>query len=225
MFGMCFHGVNPTYVYEPKPIMAGKYRAVLGLGAGLVRFTAGTALDTSRELTLVRWGMIPSWVKDPRTFTTLINARSEGAADKPSYRGPMRHRRCLVPTDGFYEWTGRPGAKRPHLIRPFDHAPFALAGLWEHWLGADGSEVETMAILTTAANADLGRLHDRMPVIIAPGDFDRWLDCSSGTAQDVLDLLRPAAAGTLEIVEVNPALNNPRNEGAELQAPVRTTLL
>ena len=179
----------------------------------------------ARELVLVRWGLIPSWVKDPREFSTLINARSETAAEKPSFRGAMRHRRCLVPTDGFYEWTGKAGAKRPHLVRLEDHKPFAFAGIWENWLGADGSEMQTMAILTTSANTDMSAVHDRMPVIVGDRDFSRWLDVKPGTAEGVLDLLHPIEDGRLEIVEVNPKLNNPRNEGPELQTPVRTTLL
>lgn len=180
---------------------------------------------SGREFVLVRWGLIPSWVKDPREFSTLINARSESAHEKPSFRGAMRHRRCLVPADGFYEWTGAKGAKRPHLIRLANHGPFAFAGLAEHWLGADGSELETMAILTTQASADMAHIHDRMPVILSTSDYDRWLDCRPGTAEGVLDLLRPLPAGSLDIIEVNPALNNPRHEGAHLQTPVRKNLL
>lgn len=181
-----------------------------------------------RELALVRWGLIPPWVKDPRDFTLLINARSETAAGKPSFRGAMRHHRCLVPTNGFYEWTGKPGAKRPHLIRPkqasSNHGLMALAGIFEHWMGADGSELETMAILTTSANAAVARLHDRMPVIIGEADYDRWLDCSPGSVEPVRDLLRLAADDFLEVIEVSPKLNNVRNEGPELQEPVRTEL-
>jgi putative SOS response-associated peptidase YedK len=186
----------------------------------ILRVNAGAM----RELALVRWGLIPSWVKDPREFTTLINARSETASEKPSFRGAMRHRRCLVPTDGFYEWTGRPGAKQPHLIRKMGGGVFALAGLWEHWLGADGSELETMAILTTAANGDVTHLHDRMPVIIAPGHFDRWLDCKPGTADHIGDLLQPQPAGGLETLEVSRKLNNPRADGPDLLEPEVSTI-
>lgn len=176
-------------------------------------------LRHTRELALVRWGLLPTWVKDPREFATLINARSETAAEKPSFRGALRHRRCLVPTDGFYEWTGPTGRKQPHLIRMQSHAPFALAGLWEHWLGADGSEIDTMAILTTAANADVEHLHDRMPVIIAPADFDRWLDCRPGASDHIADLLVPLRSGQLDTLAVNRKLNNPRSEGPELIEP------
>lgn len=180
-----------------------------------------------REIVLVRWGLIPPWVKDPREFSLLINARSETAAAKPSFRGALRHHRCLVPTNGFYEWTGKAGAKRPHLIRPkqgSNHGLMALAGIFEHWMGADGSELETMAILTTSANAAVSRLHDRMPVIIGEADFDRWLDCKPGSAEPVRDLLKPEDEGLLEIVEVSAKLNNVRNDGPELQVPVRPEL-
>ena len=121
-----------------------------------------------RELTLVRWGLIPSWVKNPAEFTTIINARAETAAEKPSFRAALRHRRCLVPADGFYEWIGKPGAKRPHLIRPKAGGPMAFGALAEHWMGPDGSEIETMAILTVAANRTVSVLHDRMPLILEP---------------------------------------------------------
>jgi putative SOS response-associated peptidase YedK len=171
-----------------------------------------------RELALVRWGLIPAWVKDPREFSTLVNARSETAAEKPSFRGPLRHRRCLVPSNGYYEWTGRPGAKQPHLIRPRSAREplMAMAGIWEHWLGADGSEMETMAILTVGANITAAAVHDRMPVILQPDDFDTWLDCSPGSSQPIQHCLRAAPDDLLEIEAVSPRLNNSRNEGADL---------
>jgi putative SOS response-associated peptidase YedK len=174
-----------------------------------------------RELQLVRWGLIPSWSKDPRTHAApLINARAETAAEKPAFRGPMRHRRCIVPTTGFYEWSGPRCARQPNLIRLKNRDVFALAGLWERWLGADGSEIDTMAILTTAANGDIAPLHDRMPVIIEPSEFGRWLDCRSGSADVITDLLRPIAEGRLSITAVDRGLNNPRVGGPELQQPV-----
>lgn len=174
---------------------------------------------------LVRWGLIPSWVKDPRQFSLLINARSETAAGKPSFRAALRHRRCLVPADGFYEWTGKRGAKQPHLIRLKSQELFAFAGIWEHWQGSDGSELETMAILTAGANADMAHIHDRMPVFIAPNDYERWLDCKPGTADVVGDLLRAPPLGEIEILAVSPKVNNPRSEGPELHEPARETLL
>jgi putative SOS response-associated peptidase YedK len=173
-----------------------------------------------REMALVRWGLIPSWVKDPRAFKMLINARSESAVDKPSFRAALRHKRCLVPADGFYEWTGSAAARRPHLVRPRLGGPMGLAAIYENWLGADGSEIETMAVLTTASNAAMSALHDRMPVIIQPEHFDLWLDCRPGTTGDIVHLLAPPAEDLLDIVEVSRKLNNPRNEGPEVQEPV-----
>jgi putative SOS response-associated peptidase YedK len=183
------------------------------------------AAKGGRELVLVRWGLIPPWVKDPRRFSTLINARSETAAEKPSFRGAVRHKRCLVPADGFYEWSGTPGQRRPHLVRPRKGGPIAFAGLFEHWTGADGSELETMAILTVAANATVAVIHDRMPAILAPGKHAPWLDCRGVDTGRAVALLEPAADDLLEVVEVGERLNNPRNEGAELLIRGRTTLL
>ena len=177
-----------------------------------------------RELALVRWGLIPSWVKDPRGYSTLVNARSETAADKPSFRGPLRHRRCLVPTNGYYEWSGSFGAKQPHLFRPkpaigkpdSGQPLMAMAGIWDHWLGADGSELESVAILTVGANTTAAAVHDRMPVVINPDDFDLWLDCSPGSAQPIKHLLCAVPDDQLEILAVSSRLNNYRNEGADL---------
>lgn len=169
-----------------------------------------------REIVLVRWGLIPSWVKEPKDPSLLIHARSETAAEKPSFRGAMRHKRCLVPANGFYVWTGKPGTKQPHLIASKSGGPIALAGLWEHWLGADGSEIETALFLTVPANREVARIHARMPVILARQDFDRWLNCSSGRVDDVLPLLVPAQDGALSIRPVSRRLNNARNEGPDL---------
>ena len=172
------------------------------------------SLRQERELVLVRWGLIPSWVKDPNDFATLINARAETATVKPSFRAAMRHRRCLVPANGFYEWTGPKGAKQPHLVRPRDGGVMAMAGIFEHWLGADGSEIETMAILTVAANETMRPIHDRMPAILPPEAFELWLDCQSGSSVPVEGLLTPAPNDLLEVMPVSKAINNPRNEGS-----------
>ena len=179
----------------------------------------------ARELALVRWGLIPGWVKDPREFTTLINARSETALEKPSFKSAMRYRRCLVPADAFYEWIGKPGAKRPHMFRARTGAPLAFAGLHEHWQGADGSEMESMAILTVTANATVAPIHDRMPAIIAPADFAAWLDVRGVTETEAFPLLKPAPADALEVVEISPKLNNPRHDTPDVQTPVRSMLL
>jgi putative SOS response-associated peptidase YedK len=214
--------VRSYFRYDNPAVFPPRYNIAPSQPVAIVRNTP----SGGRELALVRWGLIPSWVKDPRELKMLITARSETAAEKPSFRGGMRHRRCLVPTDGFYEWTGPAGARRPHLIRPRGGGPMALAGIYEHWMGADGSEMESLAILTVAANLTMSVLHDRMPAILAPEDFDLWLDCRPGTVEGIADLLVPAPDGLLEIVEVSSKLNNPRNDGPEVQEPAaRATLL
>ncbi len=182
-------------------------------------------LKQVREGVLVRWGLIPSWVKDPGRMSTLINARSETAASKPSFRASLRHRRCLVPADGFYEWTGPRGKKQPHLITRRGKGLLAFAGIWEHWLGGDGSEIETMAILTVGANRDMAGVHDRMPVLLEPENFERWLGCGSGSSVGLEELMQPAQDGLLDVIEVSTRVNNPTAEGEALQEPVRSRLL
>jgi putative SOS response-associated peptidase YedK len=183
------------------------------------------SLRGDREAALVRWGLLPAWSKDPTGLSTLFNARSETANEKPSFRGPMRHRRCLVPADGFYEWLGEKGARRPHLIRRRDRGLLAMAGIWECWLGADGSEIETMAILTVRSNVALSWLHDRMPALLEPDVFAAWLDARTTPVAQALDMLQPAADDVLEVVEVGPLVNSPRHEGPELHEPQGTRLL
>ncbi|HRD77057.1 MAG TPA: SOS response-associated peptidase, partial [Hyphomicrobiaceae bacterium] len=138
--------VRAYFGYRTDAEFPPRYNIAPSQPVAIVRLSAD---NVARELALVRWGLIPSWVKDPREFSTLINARSETAAAKPSFRGSMRHRRCLIPANGFYEWTGPAGHKQPHLLARHDGGILAFAGLHEHWLGADGSELETACIVTT----------------------------------------------------------------------------
>lgn len=143
-----------------------------------------------RHFALVRWGFVPSWVKEIKPGKPLINARGETVMEKPSFRNAMKRRRCLVPADGFYEWKGDvPGKKQPYFIHRPDSGLFAFAGLWEHWMGADGSELETGLIITTEPNRRLAEIHTRMPVVIAPQDYETWL---TGEAKDAAALMRPA---------------------------------
>ena len=183
-----------------------------------------------RELMLVRWGLIPSWAKDLSKFSTLINARAETLLEKPSFRGAVRHKRCLVPATGFYEWTGTRGAKQPHLLhRPGalegDARPLAFAGLFEDWLGADGSEIFSMAIITVPASDTVRPVHDRMPALLEAEDFEAWLDCADVPAQEAATLLRPAAEDALVITPVSRLVNDPRAEGPELHVPEMRPLL
>jgi putative SOS response-associated peptidase YedK len=213
--------VRAYFRYDNEAVFPPRYNIAPSQPVAIVRATP----KGGRELALVRWGLIPSWVKDPREFRMMINARAETAADKPSFRAAMRHRRCLVPTDGFYEWTGAPGAKRPFLVRPAAGGPMAMAGIYEHWQGADGSEMESMAILTVGANVEMSAVHERMPAILAAEHFDTWLDCGSGSSLEAEVLLKPAPEGLLDLVEVSRRLNNPRNEGPEVQEPAGTATL
>jgi len=168
-----------------------------------------------RRLALVRWGFVPSWVKDPGAFTLLFNARSETAAEKASFRSALRYRRCLVPASGFYEWQRGPGkGKQPYLVRPREGGVVAYAGIYELWAGADGSEIETACILTTAANDTLAAIHDRMPVVIHPEDFERWLDVRN-SPNAIADLLRPAPEDFFELVPVDVRINSTRKKSPE----------
>jgi putative SOS response-associated peptidase YedK len=176
-----------------------------------------------RKAMLVRWGFMPGWVKDPRDFPLLINARAETAIGKASFRAAMRHRRILVPASGFFEWR-RPaekGAKsQAYFIRPKKGEIVAFAGLMETWSSADGSEVDTGAILTTAANNDIARIHDRMPVVIRPEDFSRWMDCKTQEPRDVVDLMTPIDDGFFEAIPVSDLVNKVANMGPEILEPV-----
>jgi putative SOS response-associated peptidase YedK len=177
-------------------------------------------VEGRRQFALVRWGLIPPWVKDPRKFTLLINARAESVNDKPAFRYPMRRRRCLVPADGFYEWKEEGGRKRPYCVRPKNGEPIAFAGLWETWIGPNGEELETAAIITTNANRDLAVLHERMPVIVPPDAFDFWLDCRNVDAPAATALLAPAGEGLLEAYEISSAINRAANDEPGLIEPV-----
>lgn len=176
-----------------------------------------------REFQLVRWGFVPSWAKDPREFSTLINARSETAFEKPSFKGAIQYRRCLVPADGFYEWTGERGQKTPHYITRRDGALMAFAGVWETWLGADGSEFDSVAILTTAANDTMEPIHARMPVILNEHDFDTWLDVRGSDRSEVAALMKPAANDLLKISPVTWSLSHAKRSNA-VEKPAQGSL-
>ncbi len=161
---------------------------------------------------------IPAWVKDTREFPLLINARSEGAAQKASFKTAMRHRRALVPASGFYEWRQAGGRKgQPYWIRPRRGGLVAFAGLIETYAEPGGSEMDTGAILTTSANAALSHIHDRMPVVIGEQDFARWLDCRTQEPRDVADLLRPVEPDFFEAIPVSDLVNKVANTGPEIQ--------
>ena len=173
-----------------------------------------------RHFRLMRWGLVPSWVKDPRKFTLLINARSETVLEKPAFKNAIKRRRCLIPADGYYEWQDASGRKRPFFIHRRDGRPVGFAALAETWMGPNGEEMETAAIITTTANRELAGLHDRMPVIVPPEAFNLWLDCSNVDATIAAALFVLAREGLLEAYEVSPAVNRVANDGPQLIEPV-----
>lgn len=164
-----------------------------------------------RSLDFLRWGLVPSWAKDSSMATRMINARAETVAQKPSFRSAFRKRRCLVPADGFYEWRGEKGAKQPYRILSPDRGLFAFAGLWERWEKGGGEPLESFTIITSEANRKLAPLHARMPVILDPADFERWLSPDLA-ANDALDLLCPAPDSAVDFHPVSKHVNNARND-------------
>lgn len=173
-----------------------------------------------RELTYFHWGLIPRWAKDPSMGSRMINARSETAAEKPSFRAAFKYRRCLVPADGFYEWQKLNGTKQPVRIQTQNGDPFAIAGLWEHWQSPDGSEIESCTLLTTNPNELLAQVHNRMPVILAPEDYDLWLDPGAQHPAEIQHLLKPYPADEMTFYPVSTYVNNPRNEDPRCIEPL-----
>jgi putative SOS response-associated peptidase YedK len=183
--------------------------------------------ERHRRFALVRWGFVPSWAREIKPGKPLIIARGETALEKPTFRNAMRRRRCLIPADGFYDWPGDvPGRKIPYFVHRLDEALFAFAGLWEHWMGADGSEIETGVILTTAANRELSEIQDRMPVIIGPMDFETWL---TGEVDAAAKLMRPSDDGTFMLEPKAISRSSPPSRSGpatpETTAPSQLSLL
>ncbi|MDQ4060020.1 MAG: SOS response-associated peptidase [Pseudomonadota bacterium] len=206
--------VRRLFAYADQPNFPPRYNIAPTQPILTVRAERG-----ARKAALARWGLIPGWVKDPNQFRLLINARAEGIADKPSFRAAMRHRRCLVPADGFYEWKKMPrGPKQPFYIRPRSGGLLAFAGLWETWMDREGGEIDTAAIVTTGANAVLRPIHERMPVILPPDAWDEWLD-ECVPAKTAAALLKPVADDLLEAVPISTAVNSVANDGPLLHEP------
>jgi putative SOS response-associated peptidase YedK len=159
-------------------------------------------------------------VKDPKAFTLLINARGESAADKPAFRAAMKRRRCLIPADGFYEWQKAGERKRPFYVRATSGQPLAFAGLWETWMGPNGEEMETAAIVTTRANRTLSAIHERMPVIVPEAAFDLWLNTAEVDATTAAALIAPAPDNLLDAYEISTAVNRTANDNPKLIEPL-----
>jgi putative SOS response-associated peptidase YedK len=173
-----------------------------------------------RQFRLMRWGLLPLFVKDLKQFPTLINARAEEVLDKPSFRHAMRYRRCLVPADGFYEWTGPKGKRRPFLLRPRQPQLIAFAGIYERRRDQEGDGIDTVAILTCAANRMVAALHDRMPVVLPVGHFEAWLDVNGTTPEAALALLQPAPEDLFEAIEMHTKINDSKRDEPGIQEPL-----
>lgn len=178
-----------------------------------------------RELLLFRWGLVPSWAKDPSVAARMINARSETASTKPAFSEALKFRRCLVPADGFYEWRKTGKVKEPYCFEINDGQLFAFAGIWERWNDPSGKPLETCSILTTTPNAVTSAVHDRMPVILNPDNYDLWLDPGLKDAALVSDLLRPCDARLMRCYPVSSRVNSVINDDEECSRQVQHSVI
>lgn len=169
--------------------------------------------SSGKQFRLLRWGLIPSWAKDLDIGSKLINARAETIAEKPSFRSAFKQRRCLVLADGFYEWQRQQSKKQPYYFQRSDRQPFAFAGLWEHWQG-DGHSIDSCTIITTQANDVLSPVHDRMPVMLSPAEYDHWLN-PTATPDDLQALLRPYPSQSMQGYPVSSLVNRPTHDSPD----------
>jgi len=208
--------VAAHYQLDEVPFVAPRYNVAPTQPVAAVRLSQ----DGARQFTFFQWGLIPSWSKDPAMGSKLINARAETAADKPAFRAAFKRRRCLIPATGFYEWQQTEGRKQPLYIHSAtSDGLLSLAGLWEIWHAPDGGELETCTILTTTPNSLMEPIHNRMPVILDPADYNMWLDPATETNQ-LNHLLRPFAPERLAAYPVSTAVNRPQNDSEACIAPL-----
>lgn len=176
--------------------------------------------DRPRSLARLRWGLIPFWVDDPEDFEpTLINARAETVADKPSFREPFRRRRCVIPASGFFEWQETSEGKQPYFVRPGGEHPFGFAGLWDRWEGEDLA-VNSCAIITTEADGELEEIHERMPVILSPGDYDTWLDPGERNVRQLRNLMGAYPLEDVRVHRVRRRVNDPTHDDPDCVRPL-----
>jgi putative SOS response-associated peptidase YedK len=177
--------------------------------------------DGSNKADFFVWGLIPSWAKDPSIGNRLINARGETLAEKPSFRGSYKYKRCLILADGFYEWKKQPGTKTkvPHFIHMKDRKPFAFAGLWDEWNSSDGSQIRSCTIVTTEPNDFMAPIHNRMPVILPPDAYTQWLDSAPQSRENLDPLMKPYLPEEMAAYPVSMVVNNPKNDRAECVVP------
>ena len=171
--------------------------------------------EERRALRLLQWGLVPAWARDPKTGYRMINARAESVAQKPAYRKSFRSWRCLVPSDGFYEWKKVDGGKQPYWISLREDRVFCFAGLWDRWRGPDGDQIESFTIITTSSNSLIAPMHDRMPVILPAEAYGLWLDAESKDLDHLTRLLKPYPEEEMLARPVSKWVNNPAHEGPD----------
>ncbi len=179
--------------------------------------------EPRRELSLMRWGLIPSWAKDASVAARMINARSETAGTKPAFRDPLTNRRCLIPADGFYEWSRTGKVKQPYCFEVNDGELFAFAGIWDRWTDPSRNSIETCSILTTSPNAVTSAVHDRMPVILDPDSYDIWLDPGMRDVSTASELLKSYDAHLMRCYLISTRINQVANDDEECSAAVELT--
>ncbi len=199
------------------PLFTPRYNIAPSQPIAAIRIDPDT---TTRKLVMLRWGLIPSWAKDPKIGNQCINAKAETVAEKPSFRSAFKKRRCLVVATGFYEWQIQGRTKQPIWIGLRSHRPFAFAGLWEHWTPAEGEPRETCTIITTEPNDLMAPIHNRMPVILAPASYDQWLDPTFQHIEPLKALLRPYPSEELMAYSVSTLVNNPGHDAPQCLEPV-----
>jgi putative SOS response-associated peptidase YedK len=208
------HAVAEAFELLELPDLSPRYNIAPTQSVATVRFDPE---QRRRVIALQRWGLVPKWADSLSIGNRMINARAEGIATKPAFRQAFVARRCLVVADGFYEWHKTPDGKQPYFIHRPDHAPLAFAGLWERW----GPEnLESCTIIATAANPMMRGLHERMPVILQPADYDRWLDPALRARESLEALLQPAADDLLQAEPVTTLVNSPKNDQPECVQPI-----
>lgn len=175
---------------------------------------------TGRVLAELKWGLIPFWAKDPKIAVRLINARGETVDEKPAFRAAFKYRRCLIPADGFYEWRKSGASKQPYFVGMRDTGPFAMAGLWDHWTSPEGELIESCTIVTTEANAMVQELHDRMPAILFPADYEMWLDPRAKDPKELKQLLKPYPRDEMRMFPVSRRVNRATYDAADCVEPV-----
>ena len=204
------------FALDAGPPWAPRYNIAPTQSSLVIRETVGV----HRELVPMRWGLVPSWAKEPSIGQRMINARAETVAEKPSFRVAFQRRRCIVPADGYYEWARTDSGKQAYYIRSRDDEHLAMAGLWESWHVDQADAMETFTVITTEANDATTGIHDRMPVLLSRENYDLWLDPAFHAIQPLQELLRPAPSDLLRYYRVSALVNNPRHEDPECIRPL-----